>query len=96
MYLEFSLRIVYSNRNDELNLIPSSWRYQIPPLLKAGYRVICPDIMGFGETDAPQVPPESIAFYGFKRAADDINELAQQLECKNIILGGHDWVSSTD
>ena len=61
-------------------------------LLKMGYRVVCPDIMGFGGTDAPQVPPESIALYSFKRAADDIKELAQQLGTETIILGGHDWV----
>jgi len=69
------------------------WRYQIPVLLAAGYRVVCPDIMGFGQTDAPSVPPESIAYYSFKRAAEDINELARQLGAPQIILGGHDWVS---
>ena len=26
------------------------WRYQIPQLLELGYRVICPDLMGFGGT----------------------------------------------
>lgn len=41
--------------------------------------------------DAPQVPPESISYYGFKRAADDIKELARQLGVPRIILGGHDW-----
>jgi pimeloyl-ACP methyl ester carboxylesterase len=37
------------------------------------------------------VPPSSISLYGFKRAADDIAELARQLGAKQIILGGHDW-----
>ena len=69
------------------------WRYQIPLLLRLGYRVVCPDIMGFGGTDAPQVPPESMSLYSFKRAADDIRELARQLGASKIILGGHDWVS---
>ncbi|KAL9102192.1 MAG: hypothetical protein Q9163_002640 [Psora crenata] len=59
-----------------------------------GYRVVCPDIMGFGGTDAPQVPPESMALYGFKRAADDIKELAGQLGAGKIVLGGHDWGGS--
>ena len=49
--------------------------------------------MGFGGTDAPKVPPESMSFYSFKRAADDIKELARQLGATKIILGGHDWVS---
>ena len=59
-----------------------------------GYRVVAPDIMGFGRTDAPQInQPSDMAYYSFKRAADDINELARQLSCETIILGGHDWVS---
>ena len=63
-------------------------------LLEGGYRVVCPDIMGFGRTDAPQINQASdMAYYGFKRAADDIKELARQLGCPTIILGGHDWVS---
>lgn len=41
--------------------------------------------------DAPQVPPEAISYYGFKRAAADIKELARQLGASRIILGGHDW-----
>ncbi|MCJ1263563.1 hypothetical protein MMC22_003433 [Lobaria immixta] len=47
--------------------------------------------MGYGGTDAPRVPPDSISLYGFKRAADDIAELARQLGLSRIILGGHDW-----
>lgn len=32
-----------------------------------------------------------MAFYGFKRAADDIKHLARQLGVTQIVLGGHDW-----
>ncbi|KAI9803252.1 MAG: hypothetical protein M1825_002043 [Sarcosagium campestre] len=56
-----------------------------------GFRIVCPDLMGFGGTDAPRVPPESIELYGHKRAADDIKELASQLGASKITLGGHDW-----
>lgn len=45
--------------------------------------------------DAPQVPPESISYYGFKRAAGDIKELARQLGVSRIILGGHDWYAES-
>ena len=41
--------------------------------------------------DAPQAPPEPMALYGQKRAADDMAELARQLGAPKIILGGHDW-----
>ena len=37
------------------------------------------------------MPPESLSNYGYKRAADDIEELAKQLGTSTIILGGHDW-----
>jgi Flp pilus assembly protein TadD len=36
-----------------------SWRHQIPALAEAGYRVVAPDMRGYGGTDAP----EDIAAY---------------------------------
>ena len=30
-----------------------SWRHQLTGLAKAGYRVIAPDMRGYGDTDAP-------------------------------------------
>ncbi|KAL9028020.1 MAG: hypothetical protein Q9196_003557, partial [Gyalolechia fulgens] len=56
-----------------------------------GLRVVAPDMIGYGQTEAPRVPPESIAFYSFKRIADDTKELARQLGLPRIMLGGHDW-----
>ncbi|KAI4260997.1 MAG: hypothetical protein L6R42_003800 [Xanthoria sp. 1 TBL-2021] len=67
------------------------WRNQIPMLLDMGFLVVAPDMIGYGQTEAPHVPPESIAFYSFKRIADDVKELAQQLGVSRVILGGHDW-----
>lgn len=63
------------------------WRYQIPFLTSLGYRVIAPDMMGYGGSSAP----ESSSFYTFKRAADDIAALAKHIGVSQIILGGHDW-----
>ncbi|KAF2714805.1 alpha/beta-hydrolase [Pleomassaria siparia CBS 279.74] len=67
------------------------WRYQIPMLLDLGFRVVAPDLMGFGGTDAPKVPPNDINVYGLKRASDNIAELAKIVGADRIILGGHDW-----
>ncbi|KAF2015442.1 alpha/beta-hydrolase [Aaosphaeria arxii CBS 175.79] len=67
------------------------WRYQIPQLLGMGLRVVAPDLMGFGGTDAPKVPPNPINLYGLKRASDDIAALAKHVGAEQIILGGHDW-----
>ena len=36
-------------------------------------------------------PPYTLKDYTTKRASDDIAELARQLGCPHIILGGHDW-----
>jgi pimeloyl-ACP methyl ester carboxylesterase len=63
------------------------WRYQIPLLVSLGIRVVAPDMMGYGGTDAPESP----TFYTYKRAADDIAGLAKQIGVSSIILGGHDW-----
>ena len=71
------------------------WRNQNPLLTGLGYRVVAPDCIGYGATDAPKVPPASIESYSWKSHAEDIKELASQLEAKEIILGGHDWVTST-
>lgn len=63
------------------------WRYQIPHLTSMGFRVLVPDMMGYGGTDSP----EPLSYYTYKRAADDIAELARQVGAPSIILGGHDW-----
>jgi hypothetical protein len=49
-------------------------------------------MIGYGGTEAPRTPPASVELYSFKRAAEDIKELARQLGASRLILGGHDWV----
>lgn len=91
MFSKADLQILTSSGWPDLSI---GWRNQIPMLLQLGYRVVCPDMMGYGRTDAPETPQASdMAYYSFKRAADDIKELARQLGSENIVLGGHDWVS---
>ncbi|CAG8490764.1 1242_t:CDS:10 [Ambispora leptoticha] len=67
------------------------WRYQIPVLVKKGYRVIVPDLRGFGQTDAPRCPPENLQLYGFKNICQDLVELTEQLNIRTAIYCGHDW-----
>ncbi|OCT53632.1 epoxide hydrolase [Cladophialophora carrionii] len=71
--------------------ISMGWRYQIPFLTKLGLDVVAPDSIGYGRTDAP---PFKLQDYTYRRAADDIAELARQLGLSQIILGGHDWGGS--
>lgn len=68
--------------------ISYGWRYQIPYLMSLGYRVVAPDMLGYGGTDAPASPEE----YTLKKLSGDINELARKFVGDGqIILGGHDW-----
>jgi soluble epoxide hydrolase/lipid-phosphate phosphatase len=65
-----------------------AWRYQIPQLLKLGFRVVCPDCIGYGQSDAPT---GSIEPYTFKSHAVDFHELCKSLGCDDVIVGAHDW-----
>uniref|UniRef100_A0AAY5EPV5 AB hydrolase-1 domain-containing protein n=1 Tax=Electrophorus electricus TaxID=8005 RepID=A0AAY5EPV5_ELEEL len=55
-----------------------SWRYQIPALADAGFRVIAPDMKGYGDSTAPP----------------DIQEYSQEKILQGlaqVTLVGHDW-----
>lgn len=69
--------------------ISLAWRYQIPFLLSLDLRVVVPDTVGYGRTDAPQ----DLAAYSMKSTSDDLAELAAQVCGAGVpfILGGHDW-----
>jgi len=73
---------------------PDLWygyRFMIPFLLEKGFRVIVPDMIGFGQTDAPRVPPADISVYSVKNHAADMVELLKILNVPKVILFGHDW-----
>ena len=63
----------------------SSWRRVAPMLVEAGYRVVCPDLKGFGATEAPRggYDPETLA--------DEISQLIRNLHVRKAVLVGHDW-----
>ncbi|KAJ5783071.1 hypothetical protein N7457_004845 [Penicillium paradoxum] len=67
--------------------ISVGWRYQIPMLVDMGLRVVAPDCLGYGRTDAP----DDLTQYSNKSCAADIKALANHLGETKIILGGHDW-----
>jgi pimeloyl-ACP methyl ester carboxylesterase len=64
-----------------------SWRHQIPALVQAGYRVVVPDMRGFGKTEAPH----DIDQYSVLHMVGDIVALVQALGEKQAIIIGHDW-----
>ena len=64
------------------------WRHQIPALVNAGYRVIAPDLRGFGESDAPLGRQN----YTLDRIAADVIDVLDHLGCfHDVRLAGHDW-----
>jgi len=60
------------------------WRYQIPELTQH-YSVLCPDLRGFGWSDAPATGYEK------EQLVDDIIALLDTLKLNRIRLMGHDW-----
>jgi pimeloyl-ACP methyl ester carboxylesterase len=68
----------------------SVWRYQVPALAAAGYRVIVPDLRGFGNSDKP--PKESA--YDIRQAVlPDVLGILQALQIPKAHVIGHDWGS---
>ena len=63
------------------------WRYQVPALAAAGFRVIAPDMRGFGGAPRPQDPKE----YGIGVAVRDVIGILDALEVRQVQLVGHDW-----
>jgi pimeloyl-ACP methyl ester carboxylesterase len=61
-----------------------AWRHQIPALAER-YRVICPDLRGFGWSEAP---PKG---YDKARLASDVVGLMDALGIRRARYAGHDW-----
>jgi pimeloyl-ACP methyl ester carboxylesterase len=64
-----------------------SWRHQVPALVAAGYRVLAPDMRGFGASSAP---PEVDA-YDVATLCGDMCGLLDAVGEKSAIFVGHDW-----
>lgn len=63
------------------------YRKMIPILVKAGHRVIAPDLVGFGRSDKPTKRND----YTYQRHVDWMTSLMLQLELTNITLVCQDW-----
>jgi pimeloyl-ACP methyl ester carboxylesterase len=67
-----------------------SWRLQIPALAAAGYRVIAPDMRGFGGSSAPQ----EVEAYDVLSLCGDMIGLLDALGERDAVFVGHDWGGS--
>jgi pimeloyl-ACP methyl ester carboxylesterase len=63
------------------------WRNQIPALVEAGFRVIAPDLRGFGESDKPR----EVEAYGLQNSVSDVTAILDALEVERTSVVAHDW-----
>ena len=64
-----------------------SWRQQIMPVADAGYKVVVPDVRGYGGSDKPH----AVEAYDMKTLMADIIGLIDYFGEDQAILFGHDW-----
>jgi len=64
-----------------------SWRHQVGPLAAAGYRVLVPDLRGYGGSDAPP----AVEDYAIDVLAQDVLGLLDHAGAERAVLIGHDW-----
>lgn len=64
-----------------------SWRHQIPALAGAGFRVVAPDMRGYGGTDKP----ERDDAYTILDLVGDMVALVEALGERTAVIVGHDW-----
>ena len=65
------------------------YRHMIPPLAKAGLRVIAPDLIGFGKSDKPVRKSD----YSFAIHVDWMRHFIEALNLGNITMFCQDWGS---
>ncbi len=63
------------------------WRNQVPALVNAGYRVIAPDLRGFGDSSKPV----GVEKYGILDIAGDVVGILDSLGVDRAHVVGHDW-----
>jgi pimeloyl-ACP methyl ester carboxylesterase len=63
------------------------WREQRAALVAAGYRVVTPDLRGYGQSDKPESPDE----YALALALLDTTGVLDALEIERAAVVAHDW-----
>lgn len=64
-----------------------SWRHQIPALADAGYRVLAPDMRGYGRSSRP----DSVTDYTVAALAGDLLAVLDDADVDRAVFVGHDW-----
>lgn len=63
------------------------WRHQVPELARAGFKVIVPDLRGYGRSDKPS-PVEA---YALQLLAADVLAVMSDAGVERAHIVGHDW-----
>ncbi len=66
-----------------------SWRHLVPALAGAGYRVLAPDLRGYGDSDAPA----DVDAYRLSRLRADVVAVLDDRGVRQAAVVGHDWGS---
>ncbi len=64
-----------------------SWRYQMPALAAAGYKVVAPDMRGYGDSDNPF----EVSAYTIQKLTQDLVNIIDFYGEDKASLVGHDW-----
>jgi pimeloyl-ACP methyl ester carboxylesterase len=64
-----------------------SWRHQLPALAQGGYRVIAPDMRGYGGSSVPT----EVEDYDIGSLCRDVAGLLDSLDVRRAAVIGHDW-----
>ena len=63
------------------------WRHQVPVLAAAGFRVVTPDLRGFGRS----ARPADVAAYRLRTLVADVTAVLDRLDIEQAHVVGHDW-----
>jgi pimeloyl-ACP methyl ester carboxylesterase len=63
------------------------WRHQVPALVDAGFRVVVPDLRGYGGSDKPS----EVEAYSVPYLAGDVLGVLDDLGIARAHVVGHDW-----
>ena len=63
------------------------WRFQVPALVEAGFRIIAPDLRGFGRSDKPVGVDNYVIF----NAVADVGAIMSELGVERARVVGHDF-----
>jgi pimeloyl-ACP methyl ester carboxylesterase len=65
----------------------ATWREQLPALAQLGWRVVAPDLRGYGGTSRPRARKA----YAIPQLVEDVEAVFEVLGARRRILLGHDW-----